>query len=74
MSLESELQDQYNNLTKEIRKNIDNQDAKFIEMSQSQHGDDYEEDRMDHQIEQKIENLGDQRDSIWNYLKKQRVL
>jgi len=71
MSLESDLQSQYEELSQEIRKNIDEQDAKFIEMSQSNYGDDYEENRTDYQIEQKIEDLNNRRDSIWTYLKKQ---
>ena len=71
MALESDLQSQYDKLTQEIRKNIDEQDAKFIEMSQSNYGGDYDGDKTEYQIDKKIEDINNTRNSIWNYLKKQ---
>ena len=72
MSLESELDQQYIKLSDDIRSSIDNQDAQFIEMSKSQYGDgNYEEDREDYLIEQKINDLSQKREAIWNYLNKE---
>ena len=72
MSLESELDQQYIKLSDDIRSSIDDQDAQFIEMSKNQYGDEnYQEDREDYLIEQKINDLSQKREAIWNYLNKE---
>jgi hypothetical protein len=65
----AELKSQYDDLVKTIQTKYDEQQQIFQKMASSDYqGDDYNADRINHLIEENVNNLKQQRDNIWKYL------
>ena len=68
----TELKQQYETLIEDIKKKHQEQQKIFEEIAKKNYdGDDYQQDRINHLIEENVVSLKKQRDKIWQYLSNQ---